>query len=47
MIKETAQANCKNEVAEEGVIDAGKQQRTGVLVGESEQEPTGHAKSYG
>ena len=46
MVKEPSEANCKNEVAEEGVVDAGKKQRAGALVGEGKEQATDHAEAH-
>lgn len=47
VIKEPAEANGEDEVAENGVIDAGEQKRSGMLVGEGKKESTEDAKTHG
>jgi hypothetical protein len=47
VVEELAEADGEDEVAEKGVIDAGQEERAGMLVGEGEQESADDAESHG
>jgi len=47
VIEKLAKANCEQEITENGVVQAGKEQRTGGLVSEGEEEPANHAETHG
>ena len=47
MVEELAKADGENEVTKESVIDTGKKEGAGVLVGEGEEEAADNTKNYG
>ena len=47
VVKEPTQADRKDEIAEDRVVETGEKQRSGVLVGEGKQETPDDAKDYG
>ena len=47
MVKEPTQTDRKDEIAEDGVVETGEEERSGVLVGEGKQETPDDAKDYG
>jgi hypothetical protein len=47
VVEELTQPNCKDEIAEDRVVETGEKQRSGVLVGEGKQETPHDAKDNG
>ena len=47
VIKELAKADGEDEIAENDVVQAGEQQRTGSLIGEREEKSADHAETHG
>ena len=47
VVEELAQADRKDEIAEDGVVETGKKQRSRVLVSDGKQETPEDAKDYG
>jgi hypothetical protein len=47
VVEELTQANGKNEIAEDGVVETREKERAGVLVSDGKQEPPGDAQSHG
>jgi len=47
VVEKPAQADGKDEIAEDGVVQTGQEQRTGVLVGKRKQETPDNAEDYG
>jgi len=47
VIEELPEPNCKKEVAEKGVIQAGKEERTRVLVRYGKEESADNAEAHG
>jgi hypothetical protein len=47
VVEELTQANRKDEVAEDRVVQTGEKERSGVLVGEGKQETSDDAEDHG
>jgi len=47
MVEELTQANRKDEIAEDRVVETGEKERSGVLVGEGKQDTPHDAEDYG
>jgi hypothetical protein len=46
VIEELAKTDCKQEITENGVIQAGEEQRSGGLIGKREEEPADQAEAH-
>ena len=47
VVKKLAKPNSKDEVAKNGVVNGGEQERAGALVGKREKQPSQTAQTYG
>jgi hypothetical protein len=47
VIEKLAKPDCEQEITKNGVVQAGKEQRAGGLIGEGEEEPADYAKTHG